>query len=105
MDRPATRCQPTLRPHLAAGSLLSVEKRSTSRKVRTHPIQRLPRALDTGAGPFHRVAHPHGPSIFAVEERHQDREAWPTLIGVLDPYAAPALEDRLQGLAFASRVA
>ncbi len=65
----------------------------------------LPRALDTGPGPFIAsrilLAHPY----FAVEERHQDREAWPTLIGVLDLYPAPALEDRLQGLAFASRVA
>ncbi len=46
------------------------------------------------------MSHPY----FAVEESRQGAEVRVSLVGELDLYTAPALEDRLQGLAFTSRV-
>jgi anti-anti-sigma factor len=46
------------------------------------------------------MTHP----CFVVEMQHKDGEARLRLIGELDPYTAPRLEDRLHGLTFTSRV-
>ena len=42
--------------------------------------------------------------FFAVEESRRDGHVRLSLIGELDLYTAPGLEDRLHGLAFTSRV-